>query len=81
MIIFDCARFLEHVRVGTVFWYLCSHDGEYTLHGPHIVEKLTAPGQDFPMWRVLTWLISISDQRIAPKKRYSEAPSGAHYCG
>ena len=70
MIIFDCARFLEHVRVGTVFWYLCSHDGEYTLHGPHIVEKFTAPGQDFPMWRVLTWLISISDQRIfgAPEK-------------
>ena len=64
MIILDRAQFLDHVRVGTVFWYLCSHDGEYTLHGPHIVEKFTAPGQDFPMWRVLTWLISISDQRI-----------------
>ena len=70
MIILDRAQFLEHVRVGTVFWYLCSHDGEYTLHGPHIVEKFTAPGQEFPMGRILTWLISISDQRIfgAPEK-------------
>ena len=64
MIILDRARFLEHVGVGTVFWYLCSRDGEYTLHGPHIVEKLTAPDQDFPTARVLTWLVSISDQRI-----------------
>ena len=64
MIILDRAQFLEHVRVGTVFWYLYSHDGEYTLHGPHIVEKFTTPDQDFPMWRVLTWLVSISDQRI-----------------
>ena len=45
MIILDRAQLLEHVRVGTVFWYLCSHDGEYTLHGPHIVEKFTAPGR------------------------------------
>jgi hypothetical protein len=36
MIIPDRARFLEHVRVGTVFWYLRSHDGGYTLHGPHM---------------------------------------------
>ena len=36
MIILDRAQFLEHVRVGTVFWYLSSHDGEYTLHGPHL---------------------------------------------
>ena len=64
MIVLDCAQFLEHVRVGTVFWYVYSHDGEYTLHGPHIVEKFTAPDQDFPVWRVLTWLVSISDQRI-----------------
>jgi hypothetical protein len=70
MIILDRAQFLEHVRVGTVFWYLCSHDDEYTLHGPHIVEKFTVPDQDFPTWRVLTWLVSISDQRIfgAPEK-------------
>ena len=69
MIILDSAQFLEHVQVGTLFWYLCSRDGEYTLHGPHIVEKFTAPGQDLPM-RVLTWLVSISDQRIfdAPQK-------------
>ena len=69
MIILDRAQFLEHVRVGTVFWYLCSRDGEYTLQGPHIVEKFTAPGQDLPT-RVLTWLVSMSDQRIfdAPQK-------------
>ena len=64
MIIPDRARFLEHVRVGTVFWYLCHHESEYTLHGPHIVEKFTAPDQDYPTGRVLTWLVSISDQRI-----------------
>ena len=70
MIILDSAQFLEHVQVGTLFWYLCSRDGEYTLHGPHIVEKFTAPGQDLSTCRVLTWLVSISDQRIfgAPKK-------------
>ena len=70
MIIPDCARFLEHVRVGTVFWYLRSHDGGYTLHGPHIVERLTAPDQDLPAWRVLAWLVSVSDQRVfgAPRQ-------------
>ena len=69
MIILDRAQFLEHVRVGTVFWYLCSRDGEYTLQGPHIVENFTAPDQDLPM-QVLTWLVSMSDQRIfdAPQK-------------
>ena len=64
MIIRDAARFLEHVRVGTVFWYLCHHESEYTLHGPHIVEKFAAPDQDAPTGRVLTWLVSVSDQRI-----------------
>ena len=70
MIILDRAQFLDHVRVGAVFWYVCSQGNGYTLHGPHIVEKFTAPDQDFPMWRVLTWLVSISDQRIfgAPGK-------------
>ncbi len=70
MIVLDRAQFLEHVRVGTVFWYLCSHDEEYTLHGPHIVEKFTAPDQDLPTWRVLTWLVSMSDQRVfgAPQR-------------
>ena len=70
MIIPDRARFLEHVRVGTVFWYLRSHDGEHTLHGPHIVEKFTAPDHDRPTWRVLTWLVSVSDQRVfgAPQR-------------
>ena len=70
MIIPDCARFLEHVRVGTVFWYLRSRDGGHTLHGPHIVERLTAPDQDLPAWRVLTWLVSVSDQRVfgAPRQ-------------
>ena len=64
MIIADAAQFLEHVRVGTVFWYLRSQDGEYTLHGPHIVERFVASGQDASMWQVLIWLVSISDQRI-----------------
>ena len=64
MIIADTAQFLEHVRAGTVFWYLHYQDGEYTLHGPHIVEKLVAPNQDAPMWQVLIWLVSVSDQRI-----------------
>jgi hypothetical protein len=70
MIIVNCAQFLEHVKTGTVFWYLCSHDGEYTLHGPHIVEKFSEPSPDAPMWRVLTWLVSVSDQRVfgAPQK-------------
>src|SRR3954454_17780985 len=64
MIITDGAQFLEHVRVGTVFWYLHSQDGEYTLHGPHIVEKFVAPGQDASRWQVLVWLVSVSDQRV-----------------
>jgi hypothetical protein len=64
MIIADTAQFLEHVRAGTVFWYLHYQDGEYTLHGPHIVEKFVAPNQDAPMWQVLIWLVSISDQRV-----------------
>jgi len=64
MIIADAAQFLEHVRVGTVFWYLRSQDGEYTLHGPHIVERFVAPGQDASTWQVLVWLVSVSDQRI-----------------
>ena len=64
MIIADAAQFLEHVRVGTVFWYLRSQDGEYTLHGPHIVERFVAPGQDASMWQVLIWLVSISDQQV-----------------
>src|SRR5918912_2815408 len=64
MIISDGAQFLEHIRVGTVFWYLHRRDREYTLHGPHIVEKFVAPNQDTPVWRVLIWLVSISDQRI-----------------
>ena len=70
MIITDRARFLEHVRVGTVFWYLRSHDGGHTLHGPQIVERFTAPDQDLPAWRVLTWLVSVSDQRVfgAPQR-------------
>ncbi len=70
MIIRDHGQFLEHVRVGTLFWYLCSRDGEYTLQGPHIVEKFTAPDQDLPICQVLTWLVSMSDQRVfgAPQK-------------
>ena len=64
MIIRDRAQFLDHVRVGSVFWYVCSQGDGYTLHGPHIVERFTAPDQDFPAWRVLTWLVSMSDQRI-----------------
>ncbi len=64
MIIVNCAQFLEHVKIGTVFWYLCSHDDEYTLHGSHIVEKFSEPSQNAPMWQVLTWLVSVSDQRI-----------------
>jgi hypothetical protein len=64
MIIADAVQFLEHVRVGTVFWYLHSQDGEYTLHGPHIVERFVAPDQDTSMWQVLIWLVSISDQRV-----------------
>jgi hypothetical protein len=64
MIIADAAQFLEHVRVGTVFWYLRSQDGEYTLHGPHIVERFVAPGQDASTWQVLVWLVSVSDQRV-----------------
>src|SRR4051812_49611453 len=64
MIIADAAQFLEHVRVGAVFWYLRSQDGEYTLHGPHIVERFVAPGQDASMWQVLVWLVSVSDQRV-----------------
>jgi hypothetical protein len=64
MIIVDCTQFLEHVKIGTVFWYLSSHDDEYTLHGPHIVEKFSEPSQSALMWRVLTWLVSVSDQRI-----------------
>jgi hypothetical protein len=64
MIILDRAQFLDHVRVGAVFWYVCSQGDGYTLHGPHIVERFTAPDQDFPVWRVLTWLVSMSDQRI-----------------
>ena len=64
MIISDAAQFLEHVRVGTVFWYLHAQDGEYTLHGPHIVERFVAPDEDIPMWRVLIWLVSISEQRV-----------------
>ena len=70
MIIPDRARFLEHVRVGTVFWHLRSRDGGYTLHGPHVVERLTAPDHDRPTWRVLTWLVSVSDQRVfgAPRR-------------
>jgi hypothetical protein len=64
MIIVNCTQFLEHVKIGTVFWYLCSHDDVYTLHGPYIVEKFSEPSQSAPMWRVLTWLVSVSDQRI-----------------
>ena len=64
MIIVNSAQFLEHVKVGAIFWYLCSHDGEYTLHGPHIVEKFSEASQDTPMWQVLTWLVSVSGQRI-----------------
>src|ERR671926_1605468 len=64
MIIADGAQFLEHIRVGTAFWYLHYQDGEYTLHGPHIVEKFGAPNQDAPMWQVLIWLVSVSDQRV-----------------
>jgi hypothetical protein len=64
MIILDRAQFLDHVRVGAVFWYVCSQGDGYTLHGPHIVERFTAPDQGFPVWRVLTWLVSMSDQRI-----------------
>jgi hypothetical protein len=64
MIIADAAQFLEHVGVGAVFWYLRSQDGEYTLHGPHIVERFVAPGQDASMWQVLIWLVSVSDQRV-----------------
>ncbi len=64
MIIVNCAQFLEHIKIGTVFWYLCSHDGEYTLHGPHIAEKFLEPNPDAPMWRVLTWLVSVSNQRV-----------------
>ena len=70
MIISDGAQFLEHVRVGTVFWYLHSQDGEYTLHGPQIVEKFVAPSHDAPVWQVLIWLVSVSDQRVfgAPRE-------------
>jgi hypothetical protein len=64
MIIVNCAQFLEHVKIGTVFWYLCSHDGEYTLHGPHIAEKFLEPSPGAPMWRVLTWLVSVSNQSV-----------------
>jgi hypothetical protein len=65
MIISDSTQFLGHVRVGTVFWYLHSQDGEYTLHGPHIVERfVAAPDQDTSTWQVLIWLVSVSDQRI-----------------
>ena len=70
MIISDGAQFLEHVGVGRVFWYLHSQDGEYTLHGPHIVERFVAPDQDAPAWQVLIWLVSVSDQRVfgAPRE-------------
>jgi hypothetical protein len=53
-----------------VSWYLRSRDGGHTLHGPHIVERLTAPDQDRPAWRVLAWLVSVSDQRVfgAPRQ-------------
>jgi hypothetical protein len=70
MIISNGAQFLEHVRVGMVFWYLHFQAGEYTLHGPHIVEKFVAPDQDAAAWQVLIWLVSISDQRVfgAPRE-------------
>ena len=48
MIIVNCAQFLEHIKIGTVFWYLCAHDGEYTLHGPHIAEKFLEPSPGYP---------------------------------
>src|SRR3546814_11804545 len=64
MIIVNCTQFLEHVKIGTVFWYLCSHDDEYTLHGPHIVEKFSEPSQSAPMWRVLTWLVRSEERRV-----------------
>ena len=47
-----------------MFWYLRSQDGEYTLHGPHIVERFLAPGQDASTWQVLIWLVSVSDQSV-----------------
>ena len=69
MIILDRAQFLDHVRVGR-----CSGTGAPRVMGIPSTAltswKSTAPDQDFPMWRVLTWLVSISDQRIfgAPEK-------------
>ncbi len=64
MIIVNCAQFLEYIKIGTVFWHLCSHNGKYTLHGPHIAEKFLEPSPDTPMWRVLTWLVSVSNQCV-----------------
>jgi hypothetical protein len=46
MIIVNCAQFLEHIKIGTVFWYLCARDGEYSLHGPNpdFSQKVGASG-------------------------------------